>query len=73
MIKVIEREEYLKKFEHVYDPCKEVDFYLENGQVLYKMDWNGEKYTVKEEGREKEYTPVYVEMFGDYEIVGFIE
>ena len=32
---------------------------LENGVELFPEDWNGEVYTVKENGRERTFKPVY--------------
>ena len=32
---------------------------LENGIELFPEDWNGEVYTVKENGRERTFKPVY--------------
>ena len=81
MIKILTKEEYQKKFGAVYDPSGEATYYLDNGVVLWRMDWNGEIYTestrLDETGNiirtETEYEPVYEECFGDYEIVGFVE
>ena len=64
MVKVIE--------EFVCD-CDCRDFKLEDGTVLYQCDWNGEKYIVKKDGKEVEYTPVYSYNIPNdyYQIVGF--
>ena len=32
---------------------------LENGVELFQEEWNGEVYTVKENGRERTFKPVY--------------
>ena len=32
---------------------------LENGVELFPEDWNGEVYTIKENGRERTFKPVY--------------
>lgn len=56
-----------------------VDYKLENGVLLYDMDWNGERYNegfdprlVRNTGMA--YLPIYVEVAEDeFEIVGFEE
>lgn len=35
------------------------DFELEDGTLLHTMDWNGEVYTVKKNGEEITYKPIY--------------
>ena len=62
----------------------DIDFVIKDKDTeiyLFRMDWNGEVYgngcTYNEdkgiyENVDKEYEPVYEEMFGEYEIVGFI-
>ena len=50
------------------------DYELEDGTLLHESEWNGENYTVREDGREAVYKPVYAEQEnenGGYDIVGF--
>ena len=53
---------------------------LENGVELFPEDWNGEVYTVKENGRERTFKPVYKPISFDddgepeqWEIIGYEE
>lgn len=52
------------------------DYELENGEMLHSSDWNGEVYTVKRDGGEVTYRPVYADEPNEndgYDIVGFTE
>lgn len=53
------------------------DFELEDGTLLHDSEWNGECYTVKEQGgHERSFRPVYraLNEFEDqFEIIGFEE
>ena len=53
---------------------------LENGIELFQEEWNGEVYTVKENGRERTFKPVYEPISFDddgepeqWEIIGYEE
>ena len=65
MLKTISYEEYSVRFD-------DVDAFLENGDILWRKDWNGEIYGNPVTG--KEYRPVY-EQVGedDFEIIGYEE
>ena len=43
------------------------DFELENGELLHRTEWNGEYY----ETENGIFRPVYEEIDGDFEIIGF--
>ena len=50
------------------------DYLLENGVMLHENEFNGEVYTVKENGVETTYRPVYDEHEnenGGFDIIGF--
>ena len=50
------------------------DYELQNGALLHESEWNGQDYTVKEDGREVVYKPIYAEQEnenGGYDIIGF--
>ena len=50
------------------------DYELEDGMLLHNSEWNGENYTVQENGMEVEYRPIYVDKLNEndgYDIVGF--
>ena len=48
------------------------DYELEDGTLLHSSEWNGEDYTLKINGVEAVYKPVYKEVDEDeYEIIGF--
>ena len=50
------------------------DYELENGTLLHQYEWNGENYTVRENGKEVVYKPVYSEdenENGGFDIIGF--
>lgn len=47
------------KEERPYRMGSYFDYELENGTLLHSDEWNGERYFVKENGREAEYIPVY--------------
>lgn len=50
------------------------DYELEDGTLLHQSEWNGEEYTVKENGVEITYRPIYAEeenCNGGYDIIGF--
>jgi hypothetical protein len=59
----------------------DVDYELENGVMLYRNEWNGEAYYVKDGNREKRYVPVSVPVHFDedtgepdlWETIGFEE
>lgn len=66
MLKI--KNEYVERNSHWFD------FELENGVLLHESEWNGEVYTVKENGTETTYRPVYAEESncnGGYDIIGF--
>lgn len=72
----ISRAEFQKKFPdaplHSIHECTAV--FLENGSILLDSEWNGEVYTVKENGRERTFKPLYAEADDDdVEIVGYYE
>lgn len=57
---------------------REIDFELVDGTLLYAMEWNGEQYIVKEDGREVSYTPIQKPIMFDengepyqWETIGF--
>lgn len=69
MIKI--KEENVIRNGHMFD------YLLENGTLLHESEWNGEKYTTKDErGKTLEvYRPIYDENEnenGGYDIIGFI-
>lgn len=50
------------------------DYELEDGILLHNSEWNGENYTVQENGMEVEYRPIYADKPNEndgYDIVGF--
>ena len=50
------------------------DFRLMDGTMLHKSEWNGEYYTVEEDGKEVTYIPIYSDdenSNGGYDIIGF--
>ena len=47
------------------------EYQLENGELLHESEWNGELYTVKKNGREIEYKPIYMEEDEIFTIIGF--
>lgn len=50
------------------------DYELEDGILLHNSEWNGENYTVQENGMEVEYRPIYADKSNEndgYDIVGF--
>ncbi len=50
------------------------DYELENGVLLHEQEWNGECYTVREDGVETRYFPIYSEEEnenGGFDIIGF--
>ena len=75
MINEITKTAFEKAFPEVsdYGLAQQSPVYLENGTILIDHEWNGEKYIVKEDGREVEYTPMYSEPGenGDFEIIGY--
>ena len=51
------------------NPTYGADYELENGDILYAMDWNGERYEIS---NGTYWTPVYQEVDEDeFEIIGF--
>ena len=70
MIKILEKDYVHFRLGHIFD------YLLENGVLLHESEWNGEVYTVKENGSEIEYRPVYDDKEnenGGYDIIGFEE
>lgn len=52
------------------------DYELDNGDMLHPSEWNGDVYTVKRDGCEVTYRPVYADEENDnggYDIIGFTE
>ena len=50
------------------------EYELENGELLHISEWNGECFTVKKNGEEIRYFPVYEEIdLDEWEIIGFEE
>ena len=52
------------------------DYKLEDGTLLHWSEWNGEVYTVKENGIERTFKPIYAEEEnenGGFDIVDFEE
>ena len=50
------------------------DYRIEDGTLLHESEWNGEDYTVRENGKDKVYKPVYSETEnenGGFDIIGF--
>ena len=47
------------------------DYQLENGELLHESEWDGERYTVKKNGREIDYKPIYIEEDEIFTIIGF--
>ena len=50
------------------------DYELEDGTLLHESEWNGENYTIRQDGKEVVYKPVYSEQEnenGGYDIIGF--
>lgn len=50
------------------------EYELEDGTLLHQSEWNGEVYTVKKDGVEISYHPIYAEeknCNGGYDIIGF--
>ena len=60
MLKEISKKEFTEKFPEVstYGLEAYMTVYLENGVVLIDKEWNGEVYTVKEDGKERTFRPV---------------
>lgn len=60
MLKEISKKEFTERSPEIntYGLENEMPVYLENGTVLIDTEWNGEVYTVKEDGREHIYRPV---------------
>ena len=59
MIKEISKKEFEERFPEV--STYGIDWtqkFLENGIILLDSDWNGEVYTLKENGRERTFKPV---------------
>ena len=73
MLKTISYEEYSVGFDDVVvNLDMYVDAFLENGDILWRKDWNGEIYGNPVTG--KEYRPVYEQVGEDYfEIIGYEE
>lgn len=73
MLKAINYEEYSKRFNDVIVNWGiYVDAFLENGDILWTKDWNGEIYSNEKNG--KEYRPVYKQIDEDeFEVVGYEE
>lgn len=76
MIKEISKKKFEEKFTEVstYGLEKNMPVYLENGMILIDEEWNGEVYTVKENGGERIFRPWYKkDEEGDMEIIGYTE
>lgn len=76
MVKEISRKEFEEKFTEVstYGLERSMPVYLENGMILIDQEWNGEVYTVKENGGERTFRPLYKkDEEGDMEIIGYME
>jgi hypothetical protein len=73
MLNTISYQEYSERYDDVivnWDMY--VDAFLENGDVLWNKDWNGEIYSNQETG--KEYRPVYRQIDEDeFEVIGYEE
>lgn len=65
------------KAENVVRCGHQFDYELENGTLLHEKEWNGEVYTVRENGTETTYEPVYDTMPDEndgldvWDIIGF--
>lgn len=74
MIKEISQKEFTERFpHHIHAYNWNVESFLENGDVLFLEDWNGEFfYTKDENGLEVRYKPVLKEdEDGDYIVEGY--
>lgn len=73
MLKTISYQEYSERYDDVIVNWEMyVDAFLENGDVLWKQDWNVEIYSNEITG--KEYCPVYKQIDEDeFEIIGYEE
>lgn len=73
MLNTISYQDYSERFDDVivnWDMY--VDAFLENGDVLWEKDWNGEIYSNEKTG--KEYRPVYKQINEDeFEVIGYEE
>lgn len=71
MLKTISYQEYSERYDHVLVNWERyVDAFLENGDILWETDWNGEIYSNEEIG--KKYRPVYKQI-DEFEIIGYEE
>ena len=82
MINEITRKEFEERFPDVstYGLEQHNPVYLENGIILIDREWNGEVYTVKEEGKERTFKPIQEAIAFDddgepeqWETIGFEE
>ena len=73
MLKTISYQEYSERYDDSFvnwERC--VDAFLENGDVLWEQDWNGEIYINEKIG--KNYRPVYKQIDEDeFEVIGYEE
>ncbi len=60
MLNEISKKEFEERYPEVstYGLENHSPVYLENGVVLIDNEWNGETYTVKEDGKERTFRPV---------------
>lgn len=60
MVKEISKKEFKEKYPEVstYGLEQHCPVYLDNGIILIDGEWNGEVYTVKEDGRERTFRPI---------------
>lgn len=76
IIETLTKEEFKKRFPEtsIYGMDAHMAVYLENGIICTEKDWNGERYTIKRNGKELEFRPVYKEIYeDDFEIIGYEE
>lgn len=81
MIREIGRQEFEKRYPEVYiSDAGQVAAYLENGIALLNSEWNGESYTINENGGERGYRPVEKPTETDedgevlqYDVIGYEE
>ena len=82
MINEITRKEFEERFPEVstYGLEQLMTVYLNNGVILTEYEWNGEVYTVKDNGRERTFKPIQEPISFDddgepeqWETIGFEE
>ena len=71
IIEEISKAEFEKRFPDVstYGLEQNSPVYLENGVICIDTEWNGERYIIDN----MEIVPVYEEVDGDFEIIGYYE